>query len=178
MARAALGRHHPGALEVVFRNIQQTTGPGVVLSVGRFISRIRALPDNAELGPEEGAAARAMLDKRGLTEELLSKAEALVVSLDDFLKPKTEEKPDDTSAAIQEAEDAMWTWYLEWSAIARAAIKDRRDLRRMGFLRYDRKGKPAEVVELEAPMAEPGTVQLPAQPPVAGLLANGQGTES
>jgi len=29
----------------------------------------------------------------------------------------------------------MWTWYLEWSAIARGVIRDRRQLRALGFAR-------------------------------------------
>lgn len=32
----------------------------------------------------------------------------------------------------------MWSWYLEWSRIARAVITDRRLLRDLGFLRSAR----------------------------------------
>ena len=30
-------------------------------------------------------------------------------------------------------EDAMWRWYKEWSAVARAVISDRRQLTALGF---------------------------------------------
>jgi hypothetical protein len=39
--------------------------------------------------------------------------------------------PEEEAAAI----GALWSWYLEWSGIARVAIKDRRVLRMLGFLR-------------------------------------------
>lgn len=38
------------------------------------------------------------------------------------------------SAAVADAEQKLWAWYLEWSRIARAVITDRRDLRQLGFL--------------------------------------------
>lgn len=42
-----------------------------------------------------------------------------------------------------EAADAMWAWYLEWSALARHEIKDRRLLLSLGFLRSYKKRSPA-----------------------------------
>ncbi|MEM1416277.1 MAG: hypothetical protein AAGH15_15320 [Myxococcota bacterium] len=172
IVKATLGRHHPAANDAVFRNLPQTTGPKVVLGVSRFIERVRGLPENQELGPEEGNAARALLARRGLTDDVLDDAEVLVRSLDDLLEPREDDEAD-FAEELRAAEDAMWTWYLEWSAIARAVIRDRRLLRSMGFLRYRKKGEPPEVVGLEEPMAEPGTVTLPRQQPVAGLLRVG-----
>lgn len=45
----------------------------------------------------------------------------------------------------------MWAWYLEWSTIARAAIKDRGLLSRLGFLSSSpaRGGAGSGVVEDE-----------------------------
>ena len=55
----------------------------------------------------------------------------------------------------------MWSWYLEWSTIARTAIKDGSLLRYLGFGR--RRGSVAVVEEelgiedpVEDPAAEPG----------------------
>lgn len=49
---------------------------------------------------------------------------------------------------MKPAEDALWSWYLEWSTIARTVITDRRLLRRLGFLRVVRgaNGTEEEVV--------------------------------
>lgn len=36
------------------------------------------------------------------------------------------------------AEQALWSWYLEWGGIARATLTDRRLLRSLGFLQNRR----------------------------------------
>ncbi len=36
------------------------------------------------------------------------------------------------------AEQHLWSWYLEWSSLARIAIRDRRLLRSLGFRRGTR----------------------------------------
>lgn len=50
--------------------------------------------------------------------------------------------------AAKAAEEDLWSWYLEWSGIARVAIRDRRMLRALGLLRTVRKpaGEEQDVV--------------------------------
>ncbi|MEO0323293.1 MAG: hypothetical protein AAF447_10080 [Myxococcota bacterium] len=152
IARATLERHHPEAASFVFRNLHQTTGRQVILGVGRFIARVRALPAEATLG-REGQAARDRLATRGLTDAHLDATEALVDGLTEFCPPNgspADESAAEQSVAEHSAEDALWTWYLEWSAIARARITDRRLLRSMGFLRSRGPGQRLGPVEPEA----------------------------
>ena len=40
---------------------------------------------------------------------------------------------DERQAGYAARVTAMWDWYLEWSAIARGIIRDRRQLRALGF---------------------------------------------
>jgi hypothetical protein len=54
---------------------------------------------------------------------------ALLLSLRD-VRVGPEHVPD---AAIARDEAALWRWYLEWAVIARAGIKERALLRRMGL---------------------------------------------
>ncbi len=60
--------------------------------------------------------------------------------------PPVEEPPEGDEPVIDPAaEDAMWSYYLLWSAIARRAISDRRLLRQLGFLRSQRRRPRAAV---------------------------------
>jgi hypothetical protein len=136
VADAALASKAPEAHAVLFANLTQTSGPAVVVSVGTFIERIEKLDSAVSDGGlgRVGRAARQLLEKRGLTDEQIGAAKALLETAT-TMEPARE--PVLPSAAIddQEAERALWAWYLEWSSIARVAIKDRRLLRQCGFLR-------------------------------------------
>jgi hypothetical protein len=72
----------------------------------------------------------------------------------------------------QEAEDALWSWYLEWSEIARVAIHDRRALRSLGFLKPERRSDEDEETETPAPAPVPrasnGTTPAVPPTPVVG----------
>ena len=71
------------------------------------------------------------------------------------------------SAAIAkrgEAEKKMWDFYLEWSKIVRAVVKDRRLLRLMGFLKT-RKAKAAdETATLPTDSPKPAIQPVPSPP--------------
>jgi hypothetical protein len=80
------------------------------------------------------AEARSLLSQLGLPS-----ADVTVPNLDTIRKETAE------------AEAELWSWYLEWSYIARSVITDRRLLRELGFLRVVRKGsvETEEEVDLE-----------------------------
>jgi hypothetical protein len=146
---AALSRHYPEVGEAMFLNLTQTMGVDVAVSVGTLARRIRETQAN---GGEVEQEAMALLARRGLTEEVLSQAEALLGQLRTEPDPEFEE-PIDRSAA----EEAMWAWYLEWSTIARQIITDRNQLRSLGFLRRSSGGSDQDLeAELEdVPPTEP-----------------------
>lgn len=93
---------------------------------------------------EEGRAARALLAKRGLTDAVVARARELL----EQLRTPEEAPAVDVEALDREvrakAEHAMWQWYLEWSGIARIAIRDRRALRALGFKPAERKRRRNE----------------------------------
>ena len=63
----------------------------------------------------------------------------------------------------------MWSFYLEWSRIARATITDRRHLRMLGFLRPKRSAADDDEAgpEPEPPLLPAVTVPaLPAHQPM------------
>jgi hypothetical protein len=150
---AVLRRHHPDVHTTVFHNLRQTEGNEVVLSVGTLVARLDALPGG------EASPVRATLARHGFTNAVLEEARGL---LGGVMQPPPEEPPgaeDDEPEVDPAAEAAMWSYYLQWSAIARSAISDRRLLRRLGFLRKPRGGEeeiPVDDVPVDGiPAAEP-----------------------
>lgn len=144
VGNASLTRHHPAVHEQVFLNISRQSNANVVFSVTTFVSRVEALAH----GTAEDQAARALLAKRGLTDAVLDEAKDILAKIAG--EGVIAQSPPDP-AKKKEAEKAMWSWYREWSTIARSEIKDRRLLLSLGFLRSNkkRKGDDAEDEALE-----------------------------
>jgi hypothetical protein len=72
----------------------------------------------------------------------------------------------------EQAERALWDWYLEWGGIARVCITDRRLLRALGFLSP---GRPGRSVGDDAGAAESTPPSpLPAAAPVPQLTEGSQ----
>jgi hypothetical protein len=157
IATAVLQRHHSDVHEKVFHNLRQTEGKQVVLSVGTFVERVDALGD-ATTSP-----AVATLARHGLTAVVMDEARRMLAEV---MQPPIAAPPvDDEPIVDPAAEDAMWAYYLQWSAIARRAISDRRLLRQLGFLRSQRGGSdeasPGDDAPGNAPVP-PGDTNGPA----------------
>ena len=132
IAQASLAARFPEIHDVVFLNLAQTEGPEVIISVDTLIKRLARLSET-----EEGKAALALLAKRGVTEAVIAQAQALVTKLSTVDNSPAVVGVTPEEDALREA--AMWSWYREWSKIARTVISDRRQLRALGFL--DASGK-------------------------------------
>jgi hypothetical protein len=136
---ASLTRSFPEIRAQVFLGLRQTSGPGVLVSVRTLIGRIEALRTAG--ASQQAREAFALLQRRGLDDGELSEVRALLdAAAQHPVGRQASPPPVDTRAA----EDAAWAWYLEWSAIARRAISDRRILRELGYL-----ASPAEPDESE-----------------------------
>lgn len=127
---ASLTRTFPEVREQVFLGLRQTSGRAVLLSVSLLVQRIQSL--RAPRASKREREAFALLQRRGLDDAELAEVGALLeaaaqVSADAPKKPTPRAGP-------PAGEAAAWAWYLEWSAIARRAIADRRMLRELGFL--------------------------------------------
>lgn len=128
IARAILRPRYPVVHERVFRKLKQTEGNALLLSVSTFVRRLDELRDE---GGAEAEAALAHLARRGLDEAALDEVRQLLATVaHDAPDPLAHLPSPETLAA---AEDALWAWYIEWSAISRAAIKAPRLLRQLGF---------------------------------------------
>lgn len=112
----------------LFRRIDKATQPSPeVVSV--FLSRFESLERSSDATAQ---AAIAKLRERGFTAARRDEARQM---LREFLQFKPPEIPDPETrrAAIRQAEAALWTYYVEWSQIARTVVKDVRLLELLGF---------------------------------------------
>jgi hypothetical protein len=142
IAEATLGRRMPDIKDRVFLNLVRGYGTDVFASVQLMIDRLAELRDPAGRLGADGPRAVEALAERGLDQAIIDQAAALLSAM---------QLP--TSCADEDIDrdrDALWRWYLEWVVIARAEIKERALLRRMGFRMA---GSAAEDTEQEAPPA-------------------------
>lgn len=170
IAQATLTRRYPDIQEWMFRNLTQTEGPAVIVSVTTFVQRLELMPKSKKdggCGPT-GAAARKVLESRGIDAAAVEEANALLERLKTTASPEealqAHEAEEDDSAAYAQAETDLWAWYLEWSTIARRAIKSRGLLRKLGFLRVGPSGREEVVDDTLDPV--PPAATRPAAAPV------------
>ena len=132
VASASLKRRFPEVHAALFLNLRQVEGIEAINSVDLFVERYTALASAADPA-SQGAVAT--LAKRGLTPQIVAEAEALLTKVTSIDKTPPPEPTADEQALDAQREAAMWAWYLEWTALARTVVSDRRLLRQMGFLR-------------------------------------------
>lgn len=100
------------------------------MTVTTFLDRFDALAQDAA-GPKSKEA-RALLVQRGLTPAVVDAARTLLERLGTIEPVDAPPDREESSAQFEEAERALWAWYLEWSQVARVAVRDRRSLRALG----------------------------------------------
>jgi hypothetical protein len=158
LAQATLLRHHPVVAEWLFRNLTQADGVAVLVSVATFVRRLREIESGAAGLGNDGTAALALLAKRGLDDTKIAAAESMLAAAGDF-KPGEPPPAGPTREQASAAEDALWSWYLEWSAITRLTISDRGMLRAMGYLARSRGKQAPDADEPEGTSGEGGASQ-------------------
>jgi len=156
IARAALERRFPQVSARFFLNLTQTEGPAVAISVRTFVDRYEALSTAVAGFGAEGPQARELLISRGLSPTVIAEAEALLTALTQVAPATVSPSFEEEQAELDAAEAALWSWYLEWSRIARVAIKQRALLKELGFLNTPRAKASAEEGDTpEPPTASP-----------------------
>jgi hypothetical protein len=132
---AALKRHFPNVHAEVFLNLSQTEGRAVIVSVGTLLSRLAEQAAKSD----EGRAAVALLQARGLTAEAKKPAEEILAKFRVVRESGVTEVEPVTKQEQDKAQAEVWDWYMEWSTIARTLITRGDQLIRMG-LREMRRG--------------------------------------
>lgn len=166
---ATLVRHAPDVHKWFFKNLSQTEGAAVVVSVGTYIERYEKMDKpEPEGGVKSGKVAKKKLAERGINKAVIDEAKGLLETLGGISGPLPS-LPDLAADAEQlvQSEKAMWAWYLEWSRIARKVISQRSLLRQLGFLRSS--GSGGEEVEIDDEAEnEPGANDGSATPEPSG----------
>jgi hypothetical protein len=136
---AALGRLHPQQDAFVFNGLTAATGASAVLAVATFLDRLDHLEGGVarEATREADHAALATLAARGITTEERTRLGSLVKIAQRF-----DAAPDNSPCDERISPDllALRAWYLDWSQTARAVIKRRDHLIRLGLARRKRPG--------------------------------------
>lgn len=130
VARAALQHNHPEIAQLLFANLRQTRGVETAVSVGTFLERLAQMARGLAPYGDEGKSARELLIQRGFTAAREAEGRDLLDRLRTQAEPRALALCPQREAA---AAAAMWAWYLEWSAISRAVIKNKTLLSALGF---------------------------------------------
>jgi hypothetical protein len=128
VADAALRGRFSSVREWLFRNLSHPEGEALDVTVGTFVQRLLRMPTEPSLGVQ-GAEARELLARRGIDTQTVR----IALDLLELLSTTRPRSPESELAAEAAAEAALWSWYREWSEIARVAIADRRLLGELGF---------------------------------------------
>jgi hypothetical protein len=135
IVRAALSRLHPAQAKTVLAGIGASTGAQAVIGVRTLLERIDTLAKSKDKGDR---AAVATLEARGITKEKRNELAALVK----VAEKGTSASPPDASAAKaattaaakrQTALVELRAWFEDWSEMARATVKRRDRLIRLGL---------------------------------------------
>jgi hypothetical protein len=162
IVRATLERRHPPQAKFVLRGLGPSTGMASVLGVSALLDRFDALDSGEERKAtrKQDRAALETLATRGIDDAQRKRLRALV--------KKAKSAPPVSTSGAQDAEraealraDAMLElrgWYEEWAEIARASIKRRDHLIRLGLASRRASGKgddeePNEPVPTNEPVA-------------------------
>ncbi len=129
---ATLERRYPALHAMVFLNLTQANGIGAAVTVRTLLDRV------AQMQGAEAQAAKDLLAKRGFGAEAVAQGNALLAKLA-TLAPVPAEDPEQDRADRQAAESELWAWYIEWSTIVQAKVKNGQVLQKLGYLRGGRK---------------------------------------
>jgi hypothetical protein len=117
-------------------------------------------------GDEQSQKAAQLLVDRGMTSAVMDEARSLLEQLGSPAADVTVPNLDTIRKETAQAEAELWSWYLEWSQIARNVITDRRLLRELGFLRVvQRGGVEVEEEEVEVDPENEQELDPAAKPP-------------
>lgn len=144
VARAALEHELPEQTAFLFEGIAAAKGAGSIVSVSLLLDRLDALEkgEGRKAQKKNDQAALAKLAARGIDERERARLRELLALVRTGAAPIEAPIVDEESEATRRADYlALWAFFSEWSAIARADIHRRDHLILMGLAkRRGRKG--------------------------------------
>lgn len=173
-SRAALDRLHPEQGELVFHNLEPAGGAGAVASVALFLERLDALesdPNRAQTREADQAALQTLAvrgvgpDKRAQLRRLVDVA----MNVSGVGADSVDEATDGPEFARHQRDLlALYAWYVDWAAVAKAYIRRREQLVRLGLgRRRKRKGADEATTPTTTGGSPPDAPIVGAPPPAA-----------
>ena len=143
LIRATLDRRYPEQSLFVFEGLTPSKGDGAVPGVATLLDRLDALETSPTRKATRKAdhAALAMLTKRGLSADERARLRALVNTATAAAKASEGASDAAEEAPSNEAVLKLYAWYGEWSEVARAVIKRRDHLIRLGLAKRKKAAK-------------------------------------
>jgi hypothetical protein len=145
--RAALHRHFPNQEVYVFHDLSASTGPSAVTGIATFLARLDALEDGTDLHRQatkkEDKKAVQLLASRGLTRAERGRLGALVGVALGPTKALSDAPAPAADTARRQALVKLKDWYEEWSATAKAVVKKKGYLIRLGLASRKRSARKA-----------------------------------
>jgi hypothetical protein len=107
-----------------------------------------------------------------VTAAVVAEAKAMLTTLTQLASPEIPASFEEQQKELEKAEEAMWAWYLEWSQIARVAIKQRALLKELGFLNTRRGAEEEEGERATTPPNTTTPATTPAAPAAPSPVTN------
>jgi hypothetical protein len=138
--QATLARLHPEQERFVFHDLEPKQGPESLMSVTTLLDRLDALEGSCDrrLTRKADHAALATLAVRGYTRDYLARLRELVKTARQVPAPQPLAHDDRTQAQLE-----LYAWLNDWSTSARAVIKRRSHLVRLGIGKLRKPAKAA-----------------------------------
>lgn len=137
---AALRRHHPAVAEYVFANLSASTGVAAVQGVATFLARLDTIEEHTDPARQDAKTKKddtkavELLAKRGLDAAERARLDELVKVA---LGPTSPLPEDPGAQAVGESRKnalaELRGWYDEWATTAKAVVKKRAYLIRLGL---------------------------------------------
>lgn len=146
---ATLRRHFPSAYDYVFGTLKASSGAESVNGVAMFLARIDALESGSDpqraAFKKDDAKAVALLARRGLTKAERQRLKKLVDLALGPTAPLDALAPPDNDARLRKLGN-LRGWFDEWAETARAVVKKRAYLIRLGLAsrKFAKKDEPED----------------------------------
>ncbi|WP_437305991.1 hypothetical protein [Sorangium sp. So ce388] len=163
---AALRRRFPDVHAHVFKDLSPSTGTAAVQGVAAFLTRLDALESGADSGragtKQSDKKAVAFLATRGLDKAERKRLQGLVGVALGPTSPLPEQAELPETARRREALSKLRGWFDEWSTTARAVVKKRGYLIRLGLAnrKAPQRKTPAAPTEPTQPVDDTDAIDL------------------
>ncbi|WP_437334141.1 hypothetical protein [Sorangium sp. So ce394] len=163
---AALRRRFPDVHDYVFKDLAPSTGAAAVRGVATLLARLDALESGADPGragtKQSDKKAVAFLGPRGLDKAERKRLQGLVDVALGPTSPLPEQTELPETARRREALVKLRGWFDEWSTTARAVVKKRGYLIRLGLAnrKAPQRKAPAEPAEPADPLDDADAIDL------------------